>query len=452
MASRREFIKKIGAVTAATTALPLLKYGPLSALAQSAGSSSDYKALVCLFLFGGNDGANMVVPMASSGAVSYAAYQRARRSISLEQESLLPIQGSAGAAYGLHPSLVNVRRLYEEKRAAIMLNVGTLVQPTNKSQYDSNQVPLPRNLYSHSDQVQTWQTANPLAAGGTGWGGRVVDAVVGEANRVVSPSVSVNGSALLLNGQQTRALTISPGSRFGLDAFGSEASNVAREKAIANLLQLDSGVTLIGAANGVMRNAVKGAQEVSRALDGLPELRTEFPENGLGRQLQQVAKVMQARTALGMDRQFFFCGMGGFDNHSDLLSDHAELLSTVDGAVGAFQLALEELGVANQVVTFTESEFGRTLGPSASAGSDHAWGSHQFVIGGPVKGGDTYGLHPTYELQGPDDAGDRGLWIPTTSLDQYANSMARWFGLKDTDILSVFPNLRNFRQTSVGLI
>lgn len=434
MKTRRQFIQSCCTLSTA---------GLVNLHAQNTGG---FKALVCVFLFGGNDGNNTVVPMS---AAAYADYQRMRSGIALPQQSLLPVGN-----YGLHPRLTFFQRLYSQQRAAIVANVGTLVRPTTKQQIVNNEVALPRNLYSHSDQTQQWQTSNVQGAAATGWGGRVNDLMQTTNSAVFPAGVSLNGSALLLVGQQTRAINISPGSNFGLDSFGSDAAANARFAAMQQILTFDSGVSMIASANGVLSSALRGAEEINAALSAAPALRTVFPQTSLGSQLQQAVKVMQVRTALGMTRQIFFCGLGGFDNHSDLLGGQDGLFNTLNGACEAFNSALEELGISNQVTTFTESEFGRTGNPSTSAGSDHAWGSHHFVFGGAVRGGQMYGTFPRLLLQGPDDAGDRGYWIPTTSLDQYAATMASWFGVSDANLPTVFPNLANFPQASwkLGLL
>jgi uncharacterized protein (DUF1501 family) len=348
-----------------------------------------------------------------------------------------------GVPYGLHPALTNLQTLYNSNRAAMVFNVGTLVRPTTKQQAQQNSVPLPRNLYSHSDQTQQWHTANPTVAGGTGWGGRITDIL---ANGTQFPAgVSVSGNSALLTGVSTGGVTIAPGSNFGLSSFGSTAAMNARFEALQQILTFDSGVQLIAASSGVLGNALKAAQDINTALNSGAPLATVFPNTGLGQQLRQVAQIIQVRGALGMDRQIFFASIGGFDNHSNLLNDQAGLLTTIDGAVGAFQAALAELGVEQNVVTFTESEFNRTMNANGTNGSDHAWGGHHFVIGGPVLGGQAYGTFPNPALTGPDDVGNRGLWLPSSSLDQYAATLASWFGVSDAALTSsVFPNLANF--------
>jgi uncharacterized protein (DUF1501 family) len=448
MASRREFLKKCCALGAAGAAVNFTRFGLMTANAQSA---SDYKALVCIFLFGGNDSNNVIVPNATTGPNGYSAYATMRQNIALAQNTLLPIAANNGQTpYGLHPRLVNLQSLYNAKKAAPIFNVGTLVRPTTQTQYRQNQVPLPKNLYSHSDQQSQWQTDNLLQAGGTGWGGRINDLV--SPSSQFPPGISVAGGSALLAGTLTRAVSISPGSNFGLNTFGNQTAMNARFAALQQILTFDSGVQLISSTSGVLTNAVKAAQDINLALSSGAPLTTVFPNTGIGQQLQQVAKIIQVRGALGLNRQIFFASVGGFDNHSNLLQDQDPLLSQLDAAIGAFQTSLGELGVDQKVVTFTESDFNRTGQPSANAGSDHAWGGHHFVIGNPVKGGEAYGTFPTLALQGPDDTSNRGVWIPTTSLDQYAATMASWFGVSDTDLPTVFPNLNNFTQKKLAFL
>lgn len=444
MSSRRQFLKRCCALGAAGAGAHLTRFGLVTANAQS---NSTYQAMVCIFLFGGNDSNNMIIPMSSSG---YAAYTSVRGPLALAQNTLLPVNTKAGVAYGLHPRLVNLQKLYGQGKVAMIFNVGTLVRPTTKAQYQQGTVVLPRNLYSHSDQQSEWQTANPTVAGGTGWGGRVTD--------IVAPStpfpagVSVAGNSALLTGVTTGGVSISPGSNFGLDSFGSQAGSDARFTALQQILTFDTGVQMIAAAEGVMNNALASAQEIANALKSGTPLTTAFPNTGLGQQLQQVAQVMQVRGALGMNRQIFFASMGGFDNHSDLIVSQDPLLNELDGAIGAFQSALGELGIEKNVVTFTESEFNRTGNASGTNGSDHAWGGHHFVIGGAVKGGDSYGTFPTLQLSGPDDVDNRGVWLPSSSLDQYAATMASWFGVPSNMLTSAFPNVGNFTTQNLGFI
>jgi uncharacterized protein (DUF1501 family) len=305
-------------------------------------------------------------------------------------------------------------------------------------------------LYSHSDQQSQWQTSNPTVAGGTGWAGRVNDIVA--VGTPFPPGVSVAGNSALLNGVMTGGVSISPGSNFGLNGFGGQNASNTRLAALQQILTFDTGVQMITSASGVLTSAVRSAQEINRALTSGTPLTTVFPNTGLGQQLAQVAKIIQVRGALGMDRQIFFASIGGFDNHSNLIQDQDPLMNQLDGAVGAFQSALGEMGVEQNVITFTESEFNRTGNASATNGSDHAWGGHHFIVGGPIKGGDAYGTFPTLQLSGPDDVSNRGVWLPTLSLDQYAATMASWFGVPDGNLGAVFPNLANFSTSKLAFI
>lgn len=443
MKTRREFLCSWRNVALAGGAAGFTRMGRMSALAQT---SSTYRALVCVFLFGGNDNNNTIVPMSA-----YADYQNSRRSLAIPQASLLPVNASGGRVFGLHPRLTGLRALYNQGRAAAVLNVGMLVRPITKADLRTPGS-TPRQLYSHSDQTAQWQAANPMGPAGTGWSGRAADIVQFANSGGITPSVSVNGSPLQLTGQTTRPLSMSPGARFGLDSLGSTSLNNLRDGAMAQLLTFDTGATLIAAASGIQSSGIRNAGAINAALDSATPVATPFPDTSLGRQLAQVARVVKARAALGMNRQIFFCGMGGFDNHSDLLPSHDNLLGQVDAAMSAFYQATVELGVQNDVTTFTESEFGRTLDGNTTVGSDHAWGGNHLVVGGSVRGTQVYGTMPTLQLGGPDDAGNRGLFIPTLALDQYGATLAQWFGVPAADLPAVFPNIVNFPTRTIAFL
>jgi uncharacterized protein (DUF1501 family) len=418
----------------------MARLGLVSLHAQGA---ADYKALVCVFFFGGNDANNMIVPIDSR----HAAYRTMRGPVALAQATLLPA-GASG--YGLHPELTNVQRLYNQQQAALVFNVGTLVQPTTKHTLGSAM--LPRNLYSHSDQTQQWQSSDPNG-GGTGWGGRINDVIASLNTGLLPPGITVNGgNALFLSGPVTKGVNFSNVESFGLETFGSAEANNARFDALSRLLTFDTGLRLVTAANGVLSDSFRAAQEITTALNNAPALPVAFPNSGLGQQLAQVAQIISVRGALGMNRQVFFAGMGGFDNHEDLVAKHQDLMNDFDEAAGAFMTTIEAFGVLDQVTLFTESEFNRTGDANANVGTDHAWGGHHIVMGGAVNGGQTYGTFPVQQLRGPDDAGDRGLWIPTSSLDQYAATFGSWFGVGDADLDRIFPNLRNFSTRRLGFM
>jgi uncharacterized protein (DUF1501 family) len=332
---------------------------------------------------------------------------------------------------------------------ATVFNVGTLVEPTTRDALTATA--LPRNLYSHSDQTQQWQSSDPTG-GATGWGGRINEAVAQFNTGRIPAGITVNGAnALFLSGPATTGLSLTNTQSFGLQTFGSGSAVNARLASLQRLLTFDSGLKLVSAANGVLADGMRSAQEINGALAGAPALPVAFPNTTLGRQLAQVAQVIAVHGALGMNRQIFFAGLGGFDHHEDLVKKHQALMAELDACVGAFMTTLDARGASNAVTLFTESEFNRTGNANANIGADHAWGSHHFVIGGGVRGG-VYGTFPTHQLGGPDDAGDRGTWIPTTSLDQYAATLGGWFGVPDPALAAIFPKLANFAPQRLGFI
>jgi uncharacterized protein (DUF1501 family) len=446
--SRRDFMR-LACCSAAGASLVggLSKFGLVSALAQG---TTDYKALVCIFMFGGNDGNNMVVPIDSR----YAGYQQTRANLALPQAQLLPLQSGTQANFGLHPNMPELQALFNnQKTLAILSNVGTLVQPTTQQTY-KNWQNLPENLYSHSDQQDQWQSAQLTGTANAGWAGKVADSLQGSFNSAAlfPPILSISGNTIFCTGDTTHPFTMNPGETPGLQGFDSSAASQARFAATQQLLTFDSGLSLVQSANSVTNQAVQYSVVLANALKSIPALQTQFPDTYLSQQLKQVAQVISARAALGVGRQIFFCSYGGFDTHSDQLVQHVDLMTKLSQAMSAFYQATQELGVANQVTTFTLSEFGRTLEPGTNGGTDHAWGNHQIVLGGAVKGNSVYGTFPTLALAGPDDAGDNGRWIPTTALDQYAATMASWFGVNNTDLLAIFPNLKNFPTSNLGFM
>jgi len=424
----------------------LSKFGLVSALAQSA---TDYKALVCIFMFGGNDSNNMLVPIDSR----YTQYLQTRSVLALPQAELLPLQINGQSTYGLHPNIPDMQGYFNnQKSLAILANVGTLVQPTTQATYRAFKN-LPENLFSHSDQQNQWQSAQLSGIPVSGWAGKVADNVqTFNASAQFPPILSISGSPVFCTGITTRPFSMDPGQPPGLQGFDTSAASQARYTATQQLLTFDSGLSMVQAANTVTGHAVQFAQVLSDALKSINPLQTRFPGSYLGQQLQQVAQVIAAQSALGVKRQIFFCSVGGFDTHADQLPQQVQLLSDVSGSMSAFYQATQELGVTNQVTQFTLSEFSRTMEPGSNGGSDHAWGSHQLILGGAVKGNAIYGTFPTLALGGPDDADQNGRWIPTTALDQYAATLATWFGVNTSNLSSIFPNLANFPASNLGFM
>ena len=446
MLSRRGFIR-VGAASVGT--LALRPFGLLPALAQSGG---DYRALVCVFLFGGNDSNNTVVPMDD---VNYQAYTSIRGSLGLPASQLTaPVTSVSGEPYAFHAKLAEVASLFSSKELAVVANVGALVQPLTRAQYQNLQAPIPLNLFSHSDQQLVWQTSIAQGHSPTGWGGRAADYIAQQGmNTGKFPVfVSMAGNSLEGAGLQTQPAAIAPGQKLGLSGFSSSANSEARLKALTSLLTTDTGVSLVQAANTTMANGISDAKTLEAALAKASPLKTTFPTTSIGAQLQQVAEIIQVQSYLGMRRQIFFCSLGGFDTHANELETHNTLYPQLSPALSAFYDATQELGMAQNVTTFTESDFSRTFQPTTDDGSDHAWGSHHLVMGGAVQGGQVFGKFPTFELAGPDDADVRGRWIPTTSIDQYGATLCSWFGIPDSALATVFPNFPNFGSVKLAFL
>lgn len=424
----------------------LSRFGRLNA--QVVNSTPDYKAMVCIFLFGGDDSNNLIIPL-QTALQNYSGYFAVRgNTLGLASNTLAQITAPSGDVYGLHPSLAPLQTLYQQKNLAFVANVGTLLKPITKQQFEQGAAPVPVNLFSHADQQQQWQTT-PGAQ--TGWGGRAADIL--QALNGASPfptGVSTAGNSLFLTGQNTTPAAVTGGG-LGLDGSdGSDAAN-ARDSAFQQILTFDTGMTLIQSANGLMADGIQAGKELNAALSGVT-LQTVFPQTGMGGQLQQIAQILKVRGTLGVNRQIFFVSQGGYDTHTDQMPQQIGLFNELAGAMSAFYNATVELGLANQVVTFTESEFGRTCQPSTGAGSDHAWGSHHIVMGAPLKAADVYGTFPLIALDGPDDVTGRGVWLPSTSLDQYGATIASWFGVPDASLTTVFPNLANFSKPKLAFL
>src|SRR5580658_7003432 len=446
MVSRRGFIR-VGAATVGS--LALRPFGLLPALAQN---GPDYRALVCVFLFGGNDSNNTVIPMDDT---NYKAYTSIRGSLALSGTDLTPtVTSVSGASYAFHAKLAEVASMFSSKELAVVATAGSLVQPLTRAQYQAQQLAIPLNLFSHADQQLQWQTSIAQGNSSTGWGGRAADYIAAQnINSTNFPTFfSVAGNSLEGLGAATQPVALSPGGSLQLSGFNSSAASQARLSALTNLLTLGSGVSLVQAADDTLSNSIADAKALSAALAKSTTLKTQFPKTALGAQLQQVAQIIQVQAYLGMRRQIFFCSLGGFDTHTDEINTHKTLYPELSPAMSAFYDSTQELGVAPNVTTFTESDFSRTFQPTTSDGSDHAWGSHHLVLGGAVQGGQIFGAFPTFELGGPNDTDTRGRWIPTTSVDQYGATLCSWFGIPDSALATVFPNFANFGSQKLAFL
>jgi uncharacterized protein (DUF1501 family) len=443
--NRRSFIR-YASLAAAGSVAGLRPFGALNSLAQSA---TDYKALVCVFLFGGNDANNTLIQFDTAG---YANYSAIRGPLTLPQSSL--VQLAQAPTFALNPNLPDIAKLFDSKAAALVTNVGTLIAPTTKTAYQHGAT-VPTNLFSHPDQQLEWQNASQSGATPTGWAGRIADALTSSYNPggTVPMITSVAGDTLFCNGAASTPVSVSPGNLSGASCSEGTTECAAQQATAQALLQFDSGLSLVQADNTITSNAYNYAKVLTAATSSLPALQTVFPaNNGLASQLKQIAQIIQARGALGVSRQIFFAGIGNFDTHSDQVAQQGTLLAAISPALAAFYQATQELGVASNVTTFTMSDFSRTFQPNSNTGSDHAWGSHHFVIGGAVKGGQMYGTFPTLALNGPDDSGTNGRWVPTTGSVQYAATLANWFGVSPSQMATIFPNIGSFPTMNLGFV
>lgn len=440
---RRHFLKlsaKLAALGAASVGLG--SRGVFAAEAATTTGLTDYKALVCVYLFGGNDANNMIVPLDL-----YSTYQSLRSGIALSPNQLLTItQGLK--SYGLHYGMPEIKDLYNTGQVAFVLNMGQLEQPLDRAQYLAG-INTPTNLFSHSDQTVQAQTGTSKP-NGFGWGGRLLD---GCGVNDTLAAISMSSPALFLQGMNVGGNVIPPGTGLNLSGMSFWPSNEAqsRRNVLDEILKIDGGNTIRKAANRQMADGLQLAASLQNASGGSEGL--NFPGTTLGNQLKEVARLIKLRAPQGPGRQVFFCSMDGFDLHSSQDWNHWYLLSSLSQAVNAFHQAMGNLpdNMGNQVTLFTQSEFGRTLQPSGT-GSDHAWGSHQMVIGGAVKGG-IYGTFPEFALGGPDDANNRGVWIPKISTSQFGATLGKWFGADDGALNTAFDNLSKFAgNTDLGFM
>ena len=446
---RREFLRRTSALGLAGTAAPWALN--LAALGEAAAATapSDYKALVCVFLYGGNDYGNTLVPYDQP---SYDAYATIRQALATPRDQL------AATALGLNvgsrqmalaPQLGKLKGLWDAGKLGVQLNVGTLVQPTTLAQYKAQSVPLPPKLFSHNDQQSVWQSSLPEGAT-TGWGGRIGDLFLGGNANSTFTCINASGNAVFMAGQQAVQYQVSTSGAVAINAitkplYGSQAC----ADALRGLITAGRSHWMEAELNSVVARSVGAQTAIGSALAALPPLATAFDTtSSLSNQLLMVAKLIAVRQALGASRQVFFVSLGGFDLHDFLVAQHPGLLTAVNDALASFYAATVELGVANQVTTFTASDFGRTLASNGD-GADHGWGSHHFVLGGAVKGGQFWGALPSVSVNGPDDVG-QGRLLPTTAVDQLGATLASWMGVGATDLATVMPQIVNYSQRDMA--
>ncbi len=446
--NRRDFLRTSGAA-ALMAATPGISYAQVVG---GPGPFTDYRALVCVFLFGGNDSYNMLVPNTPS---EYAQYAAARQNLALLQTDLLPITPASlpGPDFGLHPAMGRIQTLFEAGNAAFVTNVGPLVEPTTRDQYYNGSVTLPPQLFSHNDQQDQWTSLRGNVPSKTGWAGRMADLIRdGVAGQQMATNASLAGSNLFQSADETVAYVMGPNGPIPYSGFSTTPGDILNEQRLAFLRVVDAAYDSVYARGfaDVQRRAIDAAETVTAAIDGGPPINTVFPQSQLGAQLRTVARLIAVQDQLQMQRQVFFVATGGFDSHDDQNQNQPGLLGGISDAIAAFYEATEELNIAENVTTFTQSDFGRTL-TSNGDGTDHAWGGNQLVVGGAVNGRDLYGSYPLLQIGGPEDVGG-GRMIPSTSADQYAATLAKWFGIPDSDLDVVAPNLNNFDQRDLGFM
>jgi uncharacterized protein (DUF1501 family) len=459
--NRRQLIKALGA---ATLGSGISAYCGGPALAQTSG----YRALVCVFLYGGNDGLNTITPIDNAG---YARYAAVRKNVALAQTDLIALN----AAHGLHPALAPLKSIWDSGKLAPVFNVGPLARPLTQADYlswrETNDISrVPDNLFSHSDQQILWENCSPDKLLRTGWGARLLDAL--GANQSV---VSISGNTRFGEGNLNKALVLpTPGSELGLSGMSGNRYDSARRVALDALVGASRPNALHVGYAAAQRDAFSIANSlgailkqapVNGAADAAnPELSTAFGNlsgvngNPLSKQLYQVAKLLKNRAVLGGSRHIFFVSLGGFDTHANQMAQHATLLTQMGVALAGFYRATQDLGIDNQVTLFTQSDFGRTFKPNGGGGTDHAWGNQHLVMGGAVLGGLSYGTYPSLILGGSDDAGresweQQGRWIPSTSVDQYAATLASWLAPEQgANLINIFPSLRQFTNRNLGFL
>ncbi len=441
--SRRGFLRAAGRSAAAAAVLGPQASGMRVFSSSGAAGPTDYKAMVCVFLYGGADSLNLLVP---TSAAEYATYANARGDLAEAQGSLLPIQPltSTGATYGLHGAVPELQSLFQSGQLAFVPNVGPLVRPVTKAEILAGSAQTPANLFSHNDQQTQWQVAHADGPRTTGWAGRMLDRVANASPDPLSPGISIDVTGQLLVGAQVQP--------YVLGVTGTESlslnDNPSRRAAVDAIMT--SRHALAEEFARVQRESTAIDGVIGQSLAGAPDFAGLFPDSSLGQQLRMVAQMISVRAQLGVRRQVFFVGTGGFDTHDDQLALLPLLFRNLSQSIGAFQTAMGQVGEVDRVTGFTHSEFGRTLS-SNGQGSDHGWGGHAMCFGGSVRGQDIYGAMPDLSPTGSDDVGE-GRLIPRVAVDQLSATLAKWFGLTAPEVDMMLPNLSRFSSRDLGFL
>jgi len=417
------------------------------------GGAADYRALVCVFLYGGNDAFNMLVPRSAS---DYNVYADARRNLATAREDLLALNpaNSLPADYGLHPELTELKTLFDAGKLTLIGNVGTLIEPTLQSDFVNNRVELPPQLFSHNDQ-QNFVMSLQATQERQGWASRIADLMMdANANPDLSMNITLSGSNTLQAGGISAPYALGPegvNDYWSLQPGNPDAWSVNRNRAYDALLSQSQTHLFASEFARTQRRSIDLGVSLRRALNQTPAPQTTFQSGSrLAGMLRMIAHLISARETLGMRRQIFFVGIGDYDTHGDQVNRYPALMRELNHALSSFYQATVELGVSEQVTTFTASDFGRTL-TSNGDGTDHGWGSHQMVMGDSVMGNRIFGTMPELAIGSNDDIGE-GRIIPTTSIDQYAATLARWYGLSPSQVAETFPSLANFNSADLGFM
>jgi uncharacterized protein (DUF1501 family) len=443
--SRRRFLAHSGHLAAVTAGSTLFTLG--AARQAAAATPADYKALVCILLAGGNDSFNMLLP---NDADQYAEYQNLRSDLALPSSDLLALPGqtASGRNYALHPGMARLQTLYSDGDAALIANVGTLLEPVDAAAIESGSAQLPLGLFSHSDQIAQWQTALPQSRVAEGWGGRLADLYLSQNPDPpggISMNISLSGSNVFQSGRTVveYSITAEGNGAAGINAYDDGTGyGDFRKRMVDELLAVSQQNIFRREYANRLKRAVDAQAVFVEAIQTAPALTTSFSDNNFSASLRQIARTIGSSQALDAHRQTFFITVGGWDHHDEVLENQAAMLPMISNGLSEFRDALAELGVFDQVATFTISDFARTL-TSNGKGSDHGWGGHHIVMGGPVRGGQIYGDYPLLSTNSPLDVG-RGVYAPTTPIDSYFAELALWFGVAPGDLTLVLPNITRF--------
>ncbi len=454
--SRRSFLGLSGCAAMGYTSLfsSLINLKALNAAAMSNQLTTvggGYKALVCFYQLGGNDSFNMLIP---KGNTEYNEYAAVRSNLAIAQEDVLGFDNNLadGRSLGVHPAMPEVQDLYNQGKLAFISNIGTLVAPSTPTDFWNNNGAFPVGLFSHSDQIQQWQTAQLLDRSARGWGGKVADLIHDmNANDRISMNISLSGANVFQTGEFTSEFVVDP-TEGSIGIYGYEEPDwdfyTAQTNGINSILDQQYEDIFKKTYVDVIKNSVEANREFGAAIDGVDAFATVFTNNDISKSFEMIAKIISQRETLGFQRQIFFVGFGGWDHHDELLVNQNGKLAVVSKAMGEFNSVMEEIGMSDNVTTFTVSEFARTL-TSNGNGTDHAWGGNVMVMGGAVNGSNVFGNFPSLALNGPQNVGD-GALMPTTSVDQYLAELALWFGVAPSDLGTIFPNLSNFYSIGSG--